>query len=176
MPYFGRRLGSPTPRPLGAPDFSGNVKANIPLQAIDGLTWIRQPKPSENSERQIPFAAAPISAPSFPRKRESRGLEPNPAIRNQAQTAAGGSLLPSWEKVRMRVSRAFSPRPAAIEPAIRNQAQTAASGSLLPLWEKARMRVSRASSPRRRQSSPPYEIKHKQQPADPFSLYGRRLG
>ena len=38
------------------------------------------------------------------------------SIRNQARIASDKSLLPSWEKVRMRVSRAYSPRPAANEP------------------------------------------------------------
>ena len=91
------------------------------------------------------------------------------AIRNQAPRPADGSLLP-WEKARMRVSRAPSPRRAAIKPAIRNQAPRPADVSLLPSREKARMRVSRAPSPRRRQSSPPPKTKRRAQPPDPFSL------
>ena len=95
-----------------------------------------------------PCHSRPGLYPVIPAKAGIQRVLAKPATRNQARTAASGSLLPSWEKVRMRVSRASSPRPAAAKPATRNQARTAASGSLLPLWEKARMRVSRASSPR----------------------------
>ena len=69
----------------------------------------------------IGCAAAPTSAssfprlpPSFPRKRESRRL----AIRNQVQTTASGSLLPSWEKARMRVSPCVSAALRARTPAL----------------------------------------------------------
>ena len=47
---------------------------------------------------------------SFPRRRESGG-QAKLAIRNQARTAASGSLPPLWGKARMGVPRAFSPRP-----------------------------------------------------------------
>ena len=111
-------------------------------------------------------ATPALSPPSFPRKRESKRL----ATRNQVRIEASGSLLPSWEKARMRVSprasaalRAGRPRsqpalsppviPAkagiqtpAAKPATRNQVQTAVIGSLLPLREKARMRVSPRAS------------------------------
>ena len=76
--------------------------------------------------------------------RASAVARDKPAIRNQPQTPASGSLLPSREKARMRVSRASAV--AGDKPAIRNQPQTPASGSLLPSREKARMRVSRASA------------------------------
>ena len=55
-------------------------------------------------------------SPSFPRKRESRRL----ATRNQVQTVASGSLLPLWEKARMRVS----PRASAALRAGRPRSQT----------------------------------------------------
>ena len=64
--------------------------------------------------------------PSFPRKREStdqqrhpRESGDKPANRNQVQIAVSGSLLPLWEKARMRVS----PRASAAPPAGRPRSQ-----------------------------------------------------
>ena len=101
----------------------------------------------------------PRFCPSFPRKRESTNQQRHPresgdkpAARNQARIAANGSLLPLWEKARMRVRRAQarlcgrqeSPAPVipakagiqrvAAKPAARNQARIADNGSLLHLW------------------------------------------
>ena len=59
----------------------------------------------------------------------------------------------------MRVSRASSPRPAATK----RRAHLTADNLAPAIPAKAGI-------------SQPNEIKHKQQPADPFSLHGRRLG
>ena len=105
---------------------------------------------------------------------ETRGRRTKSVIRNQVQIAVSGSLLPLWEKARMRVRRALArlcgrdvraPRgkPTLVSPsrerarvraraaavdksATRNQPQIPTSGSLLPSWEKARMRVRRAQA------------------------------
>ena len=78
-----------------------------------------------------------ISAPSFPRKRESTDQQRHPresgdkfAIRNQVRIEAGGSLLPLREKVRMRVRRA--------QARLCGRSQTAKSTLVSPLWERAR--------------------------------------
>ena len=46
----------------------------------------------------------PTASPVIPEKAGIQTVAAKPAIRNQVQTAASGSLLPSWEKARMRVS------------------------------------------------------------------------
>ena len=114
-------------------------------------------------------------SPVIPAKAGIQRIPAKLATRNQVQIPTSGSLLPSWEKARMRVSprasaalRAGRPRshaakptpphvspviPAkagiqtlATKPAARNQARIPTSGSLLPSWEKARMRVSPRAS------------------------------
>ena len=67
--------------------------------------------------------------------------------RNQVQTAASGSLLPSWEKARMRVS----PRASAALRAGRPRSQAAKPTPVSPSWERARAR--RASARLRRRDA-----------------------
>ena len=143
--------------------------AGLDLQPI-------RPKPS--ASRAPLRAGRPRSrgctSPVIPAKAGIQSVAAKPATRNQARTEAGGSLLPSWEKARMRVRRACArlcgrdarapgdaARPAipalwipakagiqrvAAEPAIRNQARIEAGGSPLPSWERARVRVSPRAS------------------------------
>ena len=63
------------------------------------------------------------------------------AIRNQVQIAVSGSLLPLWEKARMRVRRALA-RLCGRDARAPRRKPTPVS----PLWEKARMRVRRAQA------------------------------
>ena len=173
-----------------------------------------------------------------------RGWRTKPASRNQVQIAASGSLLPLWEKARMRVRRAqarlcgreFRRKPTPVSPSHgrglgrvrRAQARlgvrrlpdsrfrgndgakignnSAIIASLRPLRLRAiasnslcrhdlgRVDTSlkwtniapsppilRPSFPRKRESrrlqpNPSPETKPESQPADPFSLHGRRLG
>ena len=128
------------------------------------------------------------------RNRERGERRSKLAIRNQVRIAACGSLLPLWEKARMRVRRAqarrcgrdarapsppFSPvipakagiQTLATKPVARNQVQIPTSGSLLPLWERARMRVSpRASAAlraRRPRSQPALLPRHSCESGNP---------
>ena len=106
---------------------------------------------------------SPLIAPSFPRKRESRRLQPSPLseIKHESQSADPFSLYAyrgrfTLNSIRLSLRRhsrlaPVIPAKAGIQmitdkPAARNQVQIAVSGSLLPLWEKARMRVRRAQA------------------------------
>ena len=70
----------------------------LPPPRLPGIAIL--PRQSHAIHSVIP----PPSTPSFPRKRESTRSQSSPPSRNQAQIATSGSLLPSWEKARMRVS------------------------------------------------------------------------
>ena len=98
----------------------------------DACSQDRHPKSSTNSSQRIPspfmglqgevnakFNVAivaptlpiwtptfPLSTPVIPAKAGIHTLAARTATRNQAQIAAIGSLLPLWEKARMRVRRA----------------------------------------------------------------------
>ena len=94
-----------------------------------------------------------ICAPSFPRKRESRGLPPSSprAIKYRLQSAGHLSLYGltgvDFEFVVSADAGIGMGRGGQrTKSAIRNQVQIAVSGSLLPSWEKARMRVSPRAS------------------------------
>ena len=68
-----------------------------------------------------------------------RGCRTEPATRNQVQTAVSGSLLPLWEKARMRVRRAQA-------RLCGRDARAPRDATAYLLWEKARMRALRAQA------------------------------
>ena len=118
------------------------------------------PRVSAALRAGTPALPARPSHPVIPAKAGIQTLAAKPVARNQVQIPTSGSLLPSWERARVRAP----PRPSAALRAGRPRSQPA----LLP-----------PSFPRKRESirlqpSPSPEIKYKSQPADPFSLYGRK--
>ena len=80
--------------------------------------------------------------PVIPAKAGIQTIAAKFATRNQVQIAASGSLLPLWEKARMRVS----PRASAALRAGRPRSQVHKPTPASPLWERARVRVSRAQA------------------------------
>ena len=137
--------------------------------------------------------------PSFPRKRESRRLQPNSPseIKRKYQPADPFSL---YGLTRVGCEIRLSPpsfprkRESTANNVILAKAGTSSPSEIKYKYQPAdpfslrgltgvgfEIRLSPPSFPRKRESRwsqprPLYEIKYELKPADPFSLHGRRLG
>ena len=102
------------------------ARSALILGRVDTMNLTQWREGAKGAEMRLLRCYSRYFYPVIPAKAGIHKPPTNPAAQNQVRIEASGSLLPSWEKARMRVSRASSPRPSTANPAAQNQAPLAA--------------------------------------------------